>query len=247
MTESKIRVRARFIWGNGEVEADVVNPGAELRSGDSVESLFLIYAADCYSPPLYVCEGGTEEALEVFLYDTGVGKTLQVEWDSPEADEYFFNVNPGDQIGGRTFEEKGKISVSGRVFVPGEETYGEPHTTGGGDLYDIENVEMKELNPKKVRYFGEGLPPDGIRPDLYSTWVEQDWEGELGNEWTEDKRLFALYERIQTCPEDTGVITALGDGLKEFWAARPEAQPRSKELMELIIKSLQMGRPANFL
>jgi hypothetical protein len=220
-------------------EAEVVNPG-----DDDAHWPSLFWVEDCYDPPVYLVEGhSTDESLDTFLYEAATAKHYQIEPGSPEEDEYFLNVWPGDVIGGVERAEKGRLSLGGR-FEPGEHGP-EPYCTGGGDYFDIESVNSIEIDPKKVFYHqGDLAPPEGIRADLWRTWQELSDERygsvQADEEWgTENAILTARACREN--PTDRAPFIGLSDVLEQLWGEKPETSPRD-DLAPLILSALRMGR-----
>lgn len=164
-------VVAMFKWKPEDAEqqrATVINPG------DWWGQTWLIYVADCMSPPLYVVEAdGVSSVLDEFI-DSPHGESERLnpddEWDNKD---YGFQVHAGDMIGGKVCDKDGWLDLRGN-YVEGERT--EPSHADGGHIYDGDNIEVKGREipghaykemPFPVTYFGPGIPLEGISPLLY--------------------------------------------------------------------------------
>lgn len=143
--------------GEHDIEAEVINPGGWFGK------TWLVEIGCGYSSVFYVVEADSvTDAIDEFI-DSEPGKRHVV---IPPEDygDYGLNVYPGDQIGGRTFTEKGKVNLRGEFFPNGSEhgTYlSEPYHGDGGVYADIENLmchgQERTETPWKCEYIVPGV------------------------------------------------------------------------------------------
>lgn len=166
------KITASFKSGSNEVTGvPVVNPGDWFGKA---------WCLDYGCGPVIVEADSCQDAIdELVESDQGVG--LRIE-DSERGD-YGFSCGKGDIIGGVEITEPCWMNLKGEQItdpVKGRQLT-EPHTSGGGIDYDMDNLHIEGQDgakcPFKCLYHGEGIPEGGLSPLDYSEL--QNYEDEI--------------------------------------------------------------------
>lgn len=132
------KVTAHGKLNGHDIEAEVINPG------DWFGKVWLIEVGCGYSSIFFAVEADhVSDALDKFV-GSEAGKThAQIE-ESAYGD-YGMDVNPGDIIGGKTFDKKGVVNLKGEFFPEGDERgkyLSEPYFGSGGEMADLDHIAI---------------------------------------------------------------------------------------------------------
>jgi hypothetical protein len=147
-------------WRDWE-EAPVINPG-----NDS-EHVWLVSVACGYSSLPFIVEERCEtDAWDTFAEDASYGHLVCIAEE--DYGDYGYHVHPGDQIGGQTFDRECWVDMNGKEREEGD-SLPEPTVSGGGVFYSTDDLYINDVHSlTDLRYFGPGLPLDGVTPENYT-------------------------------------------------------------------------------
>ena len=165
----ELKLTAKGTWHGSEYKAEVINPE---ECGSGTGRPYLLWIEDCYSPPLYVVQATDEcEAIDIFINSP----RGEIERIDPETcgDDYGWECNPGDIMGGKEITEKGWMTLTGKFITdPAVGRYlQDPKMTDDGQMYDDENIRVASTH--EGRYFGALLPADGVPYKEYAKFYSQ--------------------------------------------------------------------------
>lgn len=119
----------------------------------------------------FVVEGDHASDAEDEFVDSDFGKTVRIAHDSPEAVDWgeAAMCYVGQTVGGLAITEeiaKGRyLNLKGELV---DTVLPAPQYTGNGNVYDSEEIQVFDGAEYEVLYYGPGLPPEGLEPDVYA-------------------------------------------------------------------------------
>ncbi len=141
MSYPKIEARWTDKHTGRECRADVLNPGS------CWGEVYLLANADCYDPPVFAVESQGECNAEDEFLDTDIG--VNICGIHEEDLEDYKNDKPDDD---------GQYGYDRVTYSP------------NGEPCDTESLHLWSA-PSDLRYFGLNLPPWGIAPKEYDSWI----------------------------------------------------------------------------